>query len=166
MYFYRVTKYSPKYRKNGVYTKEEWTSVSDVDKVIDNKRLTKEEYVLFEDKYVEAIGKVLYINGVDKVKVTDFEYYDVEYDKNLILLGTDTIWSRYCEIKEQRYISFEDTQMLSRLILRECIWAKLTSSNCFVHFGYDYYMYFGSHIKIVNLEIDGLYLDEFTSPYL
>lgn len=104
VYFYRVTKYSPKYRKNGVYTKEEWTSVSDVDKVIDNKRLTKEEYVLFEDKYVEAIGKVLYINGVDKVKVTDYEDYDVEFDKNLILLGTDTLWSRYCEIKEQSYI--------------------------------------------------------------
>jgi len=35
-----------------------------------------------------------------------------------------------------------------RLVLREILWCKLESPNGFyIHFGYDYYMYFGSPVS-------------------
>ena len=35
MNHYRISKYSPEYRQNGVYLKDEWTSIADVGKTFD-----------------------------------------------------------------------------------------------------------------------------------
>jgi len=41
LYEYRIVKYNPKFRINGIYTKNEWTSISDIGDEFDGVFFTK-----------------------------------------------------------------------------------------------------------------------------
>lgn len=59
MYKYRITKYNPAYRdKKGTYTKEEWTSVSDIGKKYASS-FTAREYIKTENLYIDAIENII-----------------------------------------------------------------------------------------------------------
>lgn len=50
---YRITKYNPKNReKDGVYSKDEWTSISDIGKSFGDYKLTASDYLKVEDQYL------------------------------------------------------------------------------------------------------------------
>ncbi len=56
-----------------------------------------------------------------------------------------------------------------RGVLQEKYWCRFASANCFVHFGYDFYMYVGVPIACDNaIELArraGLFAEVFQSPY-
>ncbi len=57
---FRISKYNPVFRDEyGCYTKEEWTSISDVDKEICGVKLSLGGYLNIENKKIicSAIGK-------------------------------------------------------------------------------------------------------------
>jgi len=58
-----------------------------------------------------------------------------------------------------------------RMCLREAIWCKLEAEGRFyIHFGWDYYMYIGSDKSSADAiqlaTSDGLFVEDFISPYL
>lgn len=54
MYKYRISKYNPQYRnEEGCYTKNEWTSYSDIGTIYEGRKFTKEEYLYVEKNIVK-----------------------------------------------------------------------------------------------------------------
>lgn len=48
---YRISKYNPKYRdEHGIYTRDEWTSISDVGEYFNGYEVTMEEYLDTENR--------------------------------------------------------------------------------------------------------------------
>lgn len=170
MYTWRISKYNSKFRdENGNYTKDEWTSFSDIDKTFQNKKLSLVEYLHIEKLYIDAI--LLFIQ---KMQIPYTVVTDLEKPLNLIILDkykneySDEMINIYYNVKNKDKCTIENTKFLVSLILREHLWLKLKyKRNFFIHFGYDLYMYIGSNKKdsitndIVNM---GLYIEEYPTP--
>ena len=125
---YRVTKYNPIYRVNGIYTKDEWISMYDVGKSYGEEVFTFEEYLAVEKSYLNVIKKVLQESNVKRVRIKQGE-------------------NIYSKLNNSVLRSQEEVLLVARGCLREEFWCKLVSKNFFVHFGYDYYMYIGANIE-------------------
>ncbi|PSL40889.1 hypothetical protein B0H99_10321 [Planomicrobium soli] len=155
----RVTKYNPRNRDaNGHYTLvEEWTSISDVGDSYEDQVFTIDQYLAAEEKYIKAVEVLLQNTGVTNLKIVSLENHNNETDLNLA---------------EGKTIPRRLVKELVKMILRERVWGKLVAKNQFeVHFGYDYYMYFvGESLTDEIVEelkrIEGLYVENFQSPYL
>lgn len=149
---YRITKYNPQYRLNGVYCKDEWTSMSDIGKKFEDSMLQPEEYLDVENRYIQCCMDVMKAAGIKKLSVSNPEIY---YNK-VVLPKT------VCEEGEMREII--------KWCLREMCWAKLKSKHFFIHFGYDYYMYIGTELPITTVlniaQSCSLFCESMHSPYL
>lgn len=73
------------------------------------------------------------------------------------------------DIREGMNLTLEQCVMISRLILREKLWARLISSQLEINFGYDFYMYMTTNFKIDELKVlvnkYNLFWEEEISPY-
>lgn len=69
MICYRVSKYDPQYRINGIYQKDEWTAISDVGKVYEGKMFTEDEYCNVEQSYVDFVFGVCNNQNIDLLTV-------------------------------------------------------------------------------------------------
>lgn len=171
MFQWRITKYNPKYRdEKGVYTRDEWTSISDVGSVY---KITSADYIAIENKYVEAVVsfmeylqiKNIFIRGLEKRNgiIEQIKKFPGIYPQEMINL--------FSSAQENLVLDKNLVAIICRLILREHLWCKLVSadSNFFVHFGYDFYMYIGSVNDcseiISGIEKTGLFVEKFESPY-
>ena len=76
-----IVKYQPKYYKDGVYTKDEWISVSDIGKNFDGEVLTKEEYLRVESAYVDTVKELLEISGVKFLTIVNPNTYYLRREK-------------------------------------------------------------------------------------
>lgn len=52
---YRVTKYNPAFRIDGKYTRNEWTSISDIGKNYDGETFTLSAYEKVESHYTLSV---------------------------------------------------------------------------------------------------------------
>lgn len=151
---YRVTKYDPAFRdSSGWYVRDEWTSVSDVGRTFGGKVLTKDEYQRVEDAYVAAALSFLRESGQVSLTVQGLE--------NHRQYATD--------IAEGSELRPEQIEKVVRLLLREEFWCRLEGSRCFLHTGYDYYLYVGvarpCPESLALAKSLGLFVEEFPSPY-
>jgi hypothetical protein len=125
---YRITKYNPAFRNpNDAYTREEWTSVSDIGRDIGGVVLTHEEYSRVEDAYVAVALSVLRESGQTALTVRD-------------------LWNKpdhAIEFVEGSILPVESLGEVIHMILGEKIWCRLEGADGFLHFGWDYYMYAG-----------------------
>ncbi len=72
MYKYRISKYNPKFRSfTGKYINDEWTSISDIGKIYNNKEFTKKEYIITENKYISAIMLILYKMNIVEMQINN-----------------------------------------------------------------------------------------------
>ena len=56
MIWHEIVKYSSEnYGENGVYTKDEWTSRSDIGTVYEGKTFTLEKYLDVEQRYINVV---------------------------------------------------------------------------------------------------------------
>ena len=149
---YRVTKYDPKNRVNGVYTKDEWISMYDVGKTYDGKLFTFKDYLKVEKSYLDVIEQVMQELDIKTIEVRQGE-------RIFSALNNSAVNSR------------EEVLMMAKGVLREDFWCKLEAENFFVHFGYDFYMYIGADIDDEKMrkiaEENGLFAERINeSPYL
>ena len=149
---YRVTKYDPKNRVNGVYTKDEWISMYDVGKTYNGELFTFAEYLKIEGAYLDVIDIVMDELNIGSVEIKAGE-------RIFSALNNSTLNSR------------EEILMVARGALRGDFWCKIESKDFFVHFGYDYYMYIGADIEEKKMheiaEKNGLFAELINeSPYL
>ena len=148
----RVTKYDPKYRLNGAYAHEEWTSVSDVGKAFDGHVLTMEAYEKVEQQHIRFLCELAQKCGAFPLRV---DAYDPTY--------RNEAWH------EGQKITADRLPAIVRSILREECWCRLNGSGFFIHFGYDYYMYVGCGLSMESVSAlaakHGLFCERFRSPY-
>ena len=149
---YRVTKYDPKNRVSGIYTKDEWTSIYDVGKAYNGELFTFAEYLKVEGAYLNTIDSVMQEVNINSVKVKSGE-------RIFSVLNNSTLDSR------------DEVLKVAKGVLREDFWCKLESESFFIHFGYDFYMYIGADIDDEKMrkiaEENGLFAERINeSPYL
>ena len=121
---YRISKYNPWFRVNGIYTKEEWTSIGDVGKCFDGKRFTFDEYIAIENNYVVFVDRIIQLTKTDLLKITGLE---------------DD--SHNCQYENGHILRKEEVSSVVRGCLREEYWCRLVASSLEISFGYDYYVY-------------------------
>ena len=154
MHQYRVTKYDPALRDAaGAYTKEDWTSFSDIGRSCGSATLTEEDYVRVESSYIDIAKKFLAEDGCPTLRAVGFENR-----------------AGFAEAPtEGALISEKDLPVVCRSILREEFWCRLEADGRFLHFGYDYYMYVGVKSEcptsIAAAATVGLFVERYESPY-
>lgn len=124
MQWYRITKYDPAFRDNGIYTRDEWTSISDVGKTYNGVPFSMDEYVKVESNYIACVKSIMRHLGVTAFAISALEVY--RSGTNIENVGT---------------VSGKRVDHIMKACLREDIWCVLLSRIMTVRFGYDYYMY-------------------------
>jgi len=167
MHCYRITKYNPKHRDcDGHYTIDDWTSISDVGKLFNSKKLSFHSYKLCEDAYINAIDLLLKTNEIPFLEIVDLEKYGF---KSYADLDNKNPKDCYDNASSGQLIHLDDINLFARLILREMAWCKLLHGDFFIHFGYDYYMYVGgvNELKeeLITINKSGLFVEKMESPY-
>ena len=151
---YRVTKYDPARRdRQGAFLGDDWTSIADIGKTFGGVVLTPEAYQRVEDAYVLAATGFLSEVGVPALVARDVENHRASPfapAENAAVFGSN----------------LEDA--IGRL-LREEFWCRLEADGCFIHIGYDYYMYVGVPTACEQActlsQSLGLFVEPFRSPY-
>lgn len=170
MVWHEIVKYSPEnYNENGVYTKDEWISRSDIGTVYEGKPFTLEEYLDVEQRYVNVVLSVM--------KATNCKYMTIQYleaDKAYITKQIKASKFRKIDsrllssvplLEKNERISSTKISDILRLALREYIYVVLSNKEhgVFVKFGYDYYLNVSCSLSNDVLEDivrkEGLFLD-------
>lgn len=153
MHQYRVTKYDPQYRVGGVYTRDEWTSVSDVGNIYDGKTFTMAEYEQAERQHVDFLCTLAERDHAFPLTIRAYEQPDDSEHPSL----------------EGHLVTRAALPALLRDILREECWCRLEGKDFFIHFGYEYYLYVGCSFTqegITQLAREhSLFADPMVSPY-
>ena len=148
---YRITKYNPENRTNGIYTVHEWTSIHDVGKTFHDGTFSFSENKKVEKAYVDCCIELIQTANILELSVCCPECYD---DK--VCLPP--------QLSEE-----SDIRRVVMCCLQERCWAKLESECFYIHFGYDYHMYVGTDIPYLMAEKIArrynLYCEVFSSPY-
>ncbi|WP_343338335.1 hypothetical protein [Terrisporobacter petrolearius] len=139
---YRISKYNPKYRdENGIYTRDEWTSISDIGEYFNGYEVTMKEYSDIENRYVEAIDIIL-----EYFKIKYLYIMELENEENIV----NDIDDDFCQndidmidfIKEGQELNIKEIKYVIRLTLRERFWCGLYSktTHIIIKPGYDFYI--------------------------
>ena len=154
MFEYRVTKYDPTHRNAaGAYTRDEWTSFSDIGRTFSGTVLTRSEYGSAEDRYVAAAVGFLREAGISTLTVA----------------GLENIAAVSLPFSEGSTLEVDDVGQVLRRVLREEFWCRFEGIQAFVHVGWDYYMYLGVPSPcpgaVAAARGSGLFVEPFLSPY-
>ena len=77
--FHEIVKYAPSgYNKDGIYTSDDWTSISDIGKSFNGKILSVKDYLKVEEQYVNT---VLMIMSALDCECLAIEYIEINQDK-------------------------------------------------------------------------------------
>ena len=148
---YRITKYNPIYRTSEGYTKDEWTSCSDVGKIYDGKIFTQAEYNLVEMYYLNVVKAIFEETEQQNVRIEKLENY-----KGLQWVN-------------RQKLNLQEVEQFCRDCLQEKCWGKVEGENFFIHFGYDYYMYIGTTMQQLRVkeivEANHLFCEDCPSPH-
>src|SRR6516162_2686554 len=104
---------------NGAYTKNVWTSYSDIGKKIDGTIVTVDDYLKWENAYIQAVMLFLECLHVDSLKITDLEKRGVT-KKDILNAGYPEEFFKL--IQNNKYIKKELIPPMIQLILREYFW--------------------------------------------
>ena len=152
MICYRVTKFNPKFRVDGKYLIDDWTSIADVGKIYSGQQLTMQKYEETEQNYIDFVKNTLQICDINELEIIQLEKY----------VG-------HLKWKNQQLINLQQISSFMKDCLREKCWAKLETNDFFLHFGYDYYIYIGTNLneKVLQklcCQYD-LFIEKYKSPY-
>lgn len=168
-YQWRITKYNPKYRNTqGHYTKEEWTSSAHIGKMIDGELITFEEYLKVETAYIHTIMKFLQVNGIKSLTIIHSTFIDIEQELGALYDQLYDDQFDNLQLKDDQEVTIEQIPLISKMILRGFFYCSFISSDFFIHFGDEYYMFIGTnHYEEESLkfaEQQNLFVEEMTSP--
>ena len=138
------------YNHNGNYIFDEWTSYSDICKVYDGSVLTKDIYLLFEERYIKAARLFLEFVNAENFVLSDLNKYSTK--KTFKKKDDLVLWNAYESLKNNEVFNVIQLPEIIKIVLRE--YAQLSiiindNFNSTIHFGFDYYMYFDSKKKFV-----------------
>ncbi|HQP37684.1 MAG TPA: hypothetical protein PLI95_21015 [Polyangiaceae bacterium] len=165
---FRVTKYDPDRRlPNGTYSRDEWTSVSDIGRAYGGQVFNCADYLRVETSYVLAVQRFLDAAHVGALRVSDLQVNEIGVGRNPCELVGE-VREHIASVVDGAEVRGKDLEWIIRLALREVLWCRLKGEQGFyVHFGYDYYMYVGSEALVaVPPQIPaGVFVEACESPY-
>lgn len=140
---YIISKYNPKFRdEHGCYTKDEWTSISDIGECFQGVKMSLGEYLDMERRYIKALNVIL-----DDLKVEHLYVMELEKEENEIIEITDGLTKDIIEtincIEEGKELNREGIEHTIIGVLRELFWCGLYSkgTHIIIRPGYDFYMH-------------------------
>jgi hypothetical protein len=168
-----IVKYPPQYyNKKGIYTKCEWTERDDVGLIFDNHLFTIEEYLLMEQKYVNAVLRIMELLNCKYLTITYIAETSMgaKYNVKRMLVGDFFEYDKkyfdfYASIYEGKRLNIKQVEDLVRLNLRQlsCTSFGNEKHHLEFHFGNDFYMYCNNQLskEILKIEIEkiGLHLN-------
>lgn len=168
MFYKRVTKYDPKNRdEKGRYLLEEWTDFSDIGKEYRGRRFDVQDYLQVEQAYVDCVEIFLERAGIEVMVINNFWISRDALPLSESFAGEEML--RKDDVEEGVTLGRLEILACVRHVLRNDFWCKLVNDKgVFIHFGYDFYMYFGCDYieKDVDIHRAGMHVEEFVSPYL
>jgi hypothetical protein len=161
----RITKYDPQFRdERGRYLKDEWTSISDIEKY---SKLDMDTYLVAEAKYWEVLHSILKHLSVSAFKISGVEIHILGQRNYKTELEKES--AEFClnvDLVDGLVVDLEQFRPFFEAAMREVIWFRVTADkDTFVHFGYDFYLYCGSNVGISWQGVEGVFVEEFRSPY-
>ena len=133
--YYRISKYDPRFRKDGAYKNEEWTSISDIGRSFRGEILTAEQYITVENRYLSCVESILLASHVSELIISHLESNE-----------SSPSW------KNGSKLSGDLLREFLRDGLREKCWAMLISGDFYLDFGYDYYLHIGCPLEWADME--------------
>ena len=122
---YRISKYDPRFRLDGIYTRDEWTAYDDIGACFGGVTLTESAYLDVERRYLDCVGCICEQCGAFPLAIRNKE------DS-----GHPVKW------REGQSISDDVTlKAVLRDCLREGLWCRLIGEKAIVDTGYDYYVH-------------------------
>ena len=155
----RLSKYDPKYRREGNYAKDDWTAVSDIGKVFDDgTKFTKRQYLECEQRYVDCILELLRRCGQERFNITSYEKHSFGLRSLLCSMRLD---------RKLRITKWKDKQILEGKGL--ICFSIAAAVGVPIFFVYDYLVYIGVDLPpaCVACTVDkyGLFFEVMKSPY-
>lgn len=172
MYKYRITKYNPLFRDaEGRFTRDYWTSISDIGKVFENQELTIEMYKKTEDSYIKAVHLTMdflnlpHLYARNIIKSFPDDQFLTEIKAYMELYPNDLL-HYYFSTNNNEKITYEHIDKHCRLQLREDLGSVVFyPRKCKLFIGYDYLMSIHSHIPLdpifQSIQNLGLFVEEF-----
>lgn len=144
--FHEIVKYPPSgYNKDGIYTSDDWTSISDIGKSFNGKILSVKDYLKVEGQYVNTIMMIMsaldceyltisYIEKNQADMINDIEIYRKKY--GVSIKGT------LPKLKKGTRLSRINVPNVLRLCLRELCYIVFSceSKKLELYFSYEYYL--------------------------
>lgn len=154
VYEFRIMKYAPAFRDaTGAYTRDEWTSLSDIGRSFGGIPLTREEYQRVENAYVTVATAFF-----REARASTFVVRDLENHR-----------SADPPVAEGDVLEPEKLSEAARHVLRDEFWCRFEGADAFLHIGHDYYMYLGVPRTCPEAETAarrlGLFVEPSPSPY-
>lgn len=147
-YGYEIVKYQPQYYKDGVYTKNEWISVSDIGESFDGEVLTKEEYLMVESAYVDTVKELVEVSGVKFLTIVGPDTTFYPRRTKAFNKENKAMYQVVSSLNEGQRIAASKIDTVLKASLRELFWCALVNETkkVQVDVGYDYYLHFHSRL--------------------
>ena len=133
-----VVKYSPDgYNEQGVYCRDEWSSICDIGRTFSGVTLTEDDYLEVENNYINC--------AVDIMTQSGCKYLTIGYIQDYNHIG----------YKYKSRITKDQLATILRDMLRENIYCVLVNlkHKVMIDVGYDYYMHIFCPIDNLKLKI-------------
>ena len=105
MFNWRITKYNPLLRDElGNYTKNEWTSFSDIGKSYEDRTFISDDYLRIENKYINAILWFMDCMQISRMKITCLEKWDISES---CALSSKYMLQVFCDVRNNQAVEKE-----------------------------------------------------------
>lgn len=171
MYWWRVTKYDPRYRdESGRYLRDEWIGAAQIgEEFVDgiDGILTEEEYIRVEGLYAAAVVRFWTASGEPPLQIQALELsssFGLPSESDEL---DDVGFGDWRPVNGERVPSAR-LEAIVRWCLRSLGWCRLVSDEFCVDFGYDFYMSIGTATAIdaarQEVTSSGLFVERTRSP--
>jgi hypothetical protein len=172
MEWWRISKYDPAFRdRNGVYQRDEWTSVTDIGRTFDDSTLDLQTYLATEAAYVASVHEFMVDASVTTLQVVGLEPPSLlEVLGNYGFLDAADLQRLVGDLDDGMEVSGAEIDRICRLNLRNVLWCRLEDPDHFVvEVGHEYYLHLGttapSQRAISRTHELGLFVEEWSDPH-
>jgi hypothetical protein len=172
MDWWRISKYDPAYRDEHYrYTRDEWTSASDIDRAFDGETLDLQTYLATEAAYVASVHEFMADANITTLRVAWLEPPSfMEVLRNYEFPDAADLEQLAGDLQDGMAVSGAQLDQVLRLNLRNVLWCRLEKPDRFVvETGHEYYLHLGtvapSQRAISRTHELGLFVEEWSDPH-
>lgn len=148
MIYYRISKYDPLLRINGIYQRDEWTAFSDVGEQCAGSIVQLSDYLAVESRYISCSQDILDACHVERLCISGLE-----------IVSDGLSW------KNGQQLNRDAIGQFLRDSLRELCWARLESNVMRVEVGYEFYLHIGCLLSMEDIRAIADKHDLFVEPW-